>query len=177
MTQVLLGTEQLYAWQAKTPVSVADVVAFGQVSLDVANMNATVACPTTPTFTILPTINALQNISYDASTGIITFMYTRPYVIVITLNCSTAANRTLYGYGYINKQDGNGFVPIPTSGRQKQFASGSDGQVNFQSANIFQAGWQLKLGNFASGAMNFVTDALPGLAAISTPALRVLITG
>jgi hypothetical protein len=179
MAQTLVGTENLLAWNGKTPISVNDVAMYGQASLDIMNTSATIAVPITPSFTICPVVAAQQNIGYDPATGIITFLYTQPYVIVVMLNCNTSANRTVYGFAYINTQNGAGFVPIRYSGRQKQFNAGNDGQTNFQSANVFKAGWQLKLGNYASGAMNFVSSDLPGTTpgTLTVPAIRVLITG
>lgn len=172
----LTGEEILYSYNGTSPVTSSQVYGAFNAALDIMNTTATIAVPTSPTVSILPTINQIQNIGYNPATGEITFLYTQPYTIIVMLNCSTAVNRTLYGYGQLNT--GSGYSFIQYSGRQKQFNSGNDGQVNFQSANVFQAGWKLQLGNFASGAMNFVTDNVPGTTpgTLVTPAMRALIT-
>lgn len=173
----LTGREVVYNWNGTTPITVEDLATYSNVALDIQNQSASVAVPTTPTIIVAPVVAVKQNILYDTTTGIVTFIYTRPYDFVLMFNLNSVANNNIYGYAEVNT--GSGFVPLRYSARAKAFSAQNGGQQNFQSTNIFPAGAKVRFGVYAFGAATFVSQDLPGTTpgTLTVPGVRILITG
>lgn len=149
------------------------------VTLDAANLTASIPIPTSPTVLILPTVQTQQNITYDNTTGIATVVKPGNYQVLVLLNVfPTTINTMFYG---LEVDTGSGFVSSPTSGRQQGVNININGQVTFASNSFFApVGLRARIYVWAAaGAATFQTTALTALPGgpNSVSATRILITG
>lgn len=149
------------------------------VTLDTANLTASIPIPTTPTVLIVPTVQTQQNITFDPLTGIATVVKPGNYQVLVLLNVfPTTVNTIFYG---LEVDTGSGFVSSPTSGRQQGVNLNINGQVTFASNSFFApVGLRARIYVWAAaGAATFQTTALTALPGgpNSVSATRVLITG
>lgn len=148
-------------------------------ALDLMDQSASITIPTTPTILILPVVAVQRgNISYDNTTGIITFNQSQIWFHNFLVNTHAQNNRTVYAYAEINT--GSGWVISRWSGRIEPITANTDGQVPFHSNNYFAAGTKLRFWWYTSGASVTATSTdLPSLPAgtVTTPAVRIMYTG
>ena len=145
--------------------------------LDLMNASASVATPTTITDLIIPTVNVQRGcIAYNNSTGVITFLESTDYHLVLMFNVNTSASRTLFSYAEIDT--GSGFVPIRYSARRLDVTATTDGIKTFSSTNFFTAGTKLKFKHWATGAMTYQSTDVPLTTpgTVTVPAIRLLYT-
>jgi hypothetical protein len=147
-------------------------------NLDANDTTASTAIPTTPTVVTLPTIVSQNNISFDTSTGIVTFSQTGSYQIVLLLNVFDSVTTSIF-YG-AEIDTGSGFVAALNTGRQQNINVNINGQVVFTAVENFSAGTRARVYVWASnGTGTYQTTSLTSLpgGSIQVPAKRLLITG
>jgi hypothetical protein len=147
--------------------------------LDAEITDAAWAMPTTPTVFAPPTVTSSTDaITYEPSTGTLTFNETQAYSMVLSFNPNTTSGRTIYYYVTVDYNDGNGFRPLRYSARQVYVRANETNQVLFLSLFKFPAGTKLKRYVWASDTLNCVTVDLPNTTAgtVTIPAARMVYT-
>ena len=148
-------------------------------TLDGIDLSASISPPTTPTVLTVPTIQVIQNIGFNTSTGILTISKAGNYQTAILLNTVASATTTVFYALEVDTGSGT-FVSVPTSGRQQTVNVNINGQVAFVSNSYFTAGLRARIYVWISGAtatfQTIAQTALPG-GPSSVGAVRVLITG
>jgi len=146
-------------------------------ALEARTTDASITLPTTPTV-LIPTTTIYSNgISYNNSTGEITFVNGGAYNLSLMVNAdSPSAGVYIYFYGSIDV--GDGYVDLPYSGRSQRVNAIGVEQAHFTSNNYFAKGTKLKLYLWSSVASTeAVTTAIPGTSTIYIPAVRLMFTG
>ena len=147
-------------------------------SLDAVDTTASIAIPTTPTVLVVPTVQSSNNIGYDNTTGIVTFLQSGSYQINIGLNVFDSSVTSIF-YG-AEVDTGGGFAAVFNTGRQQNINTNINGQVVFTAVNFFPAGARARVYIWASnGTGTFQTTALTALpgGSLQSPAKHILITG
>lgn len=148
-------------------------------SLEVLETSASVAIPTTPTILKPTTTIRSQGITYDSSTGVITFVNGGSYSLTLMLNViASVSNRSVYFYADIDT--GSGFAISRYSARTSLLTATTQEQRLFASSNYFAAGTKLRLYVWGSGTgMTLNSVDVPGTTAgtVTVPAVRLMWAG
>lgn len=147
--------------------------------IELLSTTASTAVPTTPTL-LKPATTVVNNgITYDSSTGEITFVNGGTFTFSFSINArSTTSNKKLYFYAEDNT--GSGWNTRRYSARDTLLKSSSTEQIVFGSANYFPAGTKLRLYLWGeTTGMTLETADVPGTTAgtVTIPAIRLMFAG
>lgn len=126
------------------------------------NTTASITLPTTPTVIVLPTTNAIANITYSNTTGILTIPSSDTYHLSLWFNClPSAANKNIYFYAEANA--GAGWVIERFSARSKTLSRETvEEQLVISMDGYFPAGLQLRFYVWGEATVYLKTVDLPG---------------
>lgn len=149
-------------------------------TLDLVNSTSGIVLPTTPTlFQPTMTISASNGISYNSTTGEVTFAHEGVYTFMMFLNAiSSTANNTVYFYSTIDT--GSGHTNMHYSGRSQGIYKSTEEQLHFSSTNYLVSGTKIK--HYIWAANNTVqlnSVDLPGTTpgTLTIPSIRMIWTG
>lgn len=148
-------------------------------SLEVLDTSASVSLPTTPTVFKPPTTVSSNGITYDSSTGIVTFTKAGSYTFLLLLNAqASASNKNVFFYAEVDT--GSGFSIRRYSARQHELLNASTQQLTFASANQWDVGHRFRLSVWCdSSSVTLKSVDVPGTTAgtVTLPATRLLVVG
>lgn len=147
------------------------------MALELYDTSASRAVSTTQdSVLILPTKQvAVGGLDYDTETGEITIPLPGIYSLQMTLNPVGGVTTNFWFYASLNS--GSGYVNHPTSGRRARVTGAFETQILMSSESYFPAPLKLRFHLWVSDAINLNTTSVPGESGVSTPAIRILITG
>ncbi len=145
-------------------------------NLEIVLTAASTILPTTPTVIKPDATIRSEGVTYDSSTGIITFNQSQNYTVAFLINATpSAANKNIYFF--FDENYGSGWVPKLYSGRQLNLPNSTETQVPAVISRYYEVGTQLRFQVWGDSTITLVTSDLPGTTAgtVKKPAFRVTI--
>ena len=162
------------------PDGTEQVTAYVPSYIEAYDRSASITINNTPT--LLKPANFLPatavGITYDAATGVFTFLNKGTYSLAISLNI-TASSANQYVYVYAQKNTGSGWVNNANSGKAYELKNGLTVQFNSPQAVYREAGEQTRYYIYSNGTTSsLVTQTLPGVTpTVYVPAIRIQFAG
>lgn len=143
-------------------------------SFEVRNVSSSVTLPTTPTILMLPTVAYNDGFTYDAETGILTFLSSGNYTVNLLLNAEpSASNKNIYWYAEVKV--GANWVPVRYSARMLRLVNATATQMLISSTNYWPVGSQVRMYLWADATVYLKSTDLPGTTegTVTLPAARL----
>lgn len=173
-------TERVTTTGITYPDGTEQATAYIPSYIEAFDRTASIPISITPSLLIpnsfLPT-NAV-GITYDAATGVFTFLNKGTYTLAISLNI-TAGTSNKYVYVYAQKNVGAGWVNTPNSGKSYELKNGQVIQFVSPQAVYREAGEQTRYFIYSNGSTEaLITQTLPGVTpTVYVPAIRIQFSG
>jgi hypothetical protein len=150
-----------------------------RVSIEAFDRSATIPLLATPQLLKPSNFINSKNLTYDAATGVFTFLRQCEVTLSLTVNALASASGQRV-YQYAERNSGSGWVLIENSGKNYQLTNGQHTQIVNAQTISRQAGEQIRYFIYASevGKVNLITETLPNVTGtVYVPAIRIQYAG
>lgn len=151
-----------------------------RVSIEAFDRSPTIPLLNTPQLLKPSSFTNSKNLTYDAATGVFTFLTQCEVTLALTVNALASASGQRV-YQYAERNSGSGWVLIENSGKSYQLTNTQHTQIVNAQTISRQAGEQIRYFIYASevGKVNLVTETLPNITGgtVYIPAIRIQYSG